>query len=221
MFLTMDHSASTLDDFDACYNYPLYNILSMYRKYSIINDRMYFMVEPYNRTQPFLVFYRKNEQDIVNSVFPLLEMDAFEAFIFLSEERKIKINIKNLDLLIDRTKYALVMSCRSGVTFREYIELVLNREVLKKHPDFNILVWTPNWLCYLFDRYEQFFLNVVVPIYAKKGIPMSVDRNKLKTLIEKKELSQKEGLDPYKKPKSKMFSGLNLDLDVTLKIKNK
>lgn len=210
MLLTMDHSSSTLDDFNACYHYPLYNVLSMYRKYSIVNDRMYFMVEPYNRTQPFLVFYRKDEPVIV-SVFPLLEMDAFEAFLFLAEERKIKIDIKNLDKLISRTKYALIMCCRSGVTFREYIELLLKREVLKKYPDFNILVWTQNWLCYLFDRYEDFFLNIIVPIYAKKEIPMSIDKKILDFLLEKKELADKNELNFYEKPpKSKMFSGLNL-----------
>jgi hypothetical protein len=177
------------------------------------------MVEPNNSTQPFLVFYRKDEESIASSVFPLLEMDSFEAFLFLVEERNIRIDIKNLDKLVDRTKYALINSCRSGITFREYIELVLKKEALRKYPNLNVLVWTQNWLCYLFDNYETFFLNVIVPIYYKKGIPMNVDNNKLKTLIEKKELSQKSGLDPHEKPKSNMFSGLNLHLDKMLNIK--
>jgi hypothetical protein len=158
------------DDFGSHYYYPLYNVLCIYGKYSAINNRIYFMVERNNRTQSFLSFYRKDETIINETLFPLLEMDTFEVFVFLIEDKKLNIQLSNIYELYNKTKYALINGVRSNVSFREYIQIVLKKEFLKNNKNELILFWSNVWLLYIFDEYQNFFLNIVVPKYLEKGI---------------------------------------------------
>jgi hypothetical protein len=169
-----DFTYKSINFHDEYYGYSynaLYNVFILYGKHSIINDKIFFMREKNPDNQPCLTFYRPDEHSIVESLFPLFEMDLFEAFVFLIEERKLIFPIKNFHMLYEKTKSALLYGVRANVSFKYYIHTLLKRELEKtsnRNP--NIIYWSKDWLFHIFYLYQNVFINLAGPQYEKLGM---------------------------------------------------